>query len=89
MLAEDLGQQPETGMQSLKDIGEKPNQDDDKPVMAKSAANEPKQDVGTIAGIMDFIMPVTSDDIFQDMGLPPKPIGKTTPDMEKDQQTEE
>ena len=28
---------------------------------------------------MDFIMPVTSDDIFQDMGLPPKPLQEPEP----------
>ena len=72
-------------MQSMRDAGEKPdaaNQTVISRVNKSSPAHskqEAVQDSNLLCGIMDFIMPVTSDDIFQDMGLPPKPLQEPEP----------
>ena len=75
MLGDDMameGQQPETEMQSQKDSTVNVNQQISRLLkspsgQSKKEINEPKD--GPLCGIMDFIQPITTDDIFQDMGV--------------------
>ena len=79
--------QPETEMQSMRDLGERSNQHKNESsknrgaTSAKSKSqltNDQKDD--KVGGIMNFLQPDDFDDIFVDMGLPKAPEVELPPD---------